>query len=68
MVINEEEIRALADRNGFILHRSANKPSLSNRGQWMLIRKAGARRVIVLGRRYDASLANVERYLNGDEL
>jgi hypothetical protein len=61
----EHCLRQKAKRNGFVVSKSrerAHVPNLNNRGQYQLVNE---RNTVVLGDKYDASLEEIEEYLDG---
>lgn len=61
MTNNESRVRSKARRHGYAMRKSRRMPSLDNWGEYMLVDFNA--NFIVLGSRYDASLADIEAYL-----
>jgi len=62
----EARVRSHARRLGYSMRRSrqrTNVPNLDNHGEYMLV--DADRNCIVLGQRFDATLDEVEAFLNG---
>ncbi len=63
--VQESRIRRKAKRCGYQIHKSRkwkHVPNLDNFGEYMLINRDG--NLPVLGHRYDATLGEIEVYLN----
>jgi len=58
---HKHRVRAKAKRNGHTVGKSRSRPNVYNRGLFML---ADDRNHIVLGGQYDASLEQIEEYLD----
>lgn len=64
--MTESSVRHKAIRRGYKVHKSRERkyvPHLDNHGEYMLV--DAYRNLIVLGVRYDASLEDIEKYLEG---
>lgn len=64
--MNENSIRKLADREGYVLHKSrAETETLDDHGEYMLIDPSNGGSV--LGHKWDATLEEVESFLRAPD-
>jgi hypothetical protein len=61
-LINESTVRARAKRAGYAVRKSRARHSIDNHGEFMLV-NAGSN-WIVLGSRYDATLEDIDAFLD----
>ena len=58
----EQRMRALARRHGYLVRKSRRAVSLDNLGDYMLVE--AARNIVVCGERYDATLEEIAQFLS----
>jgi hypothetical protein len=61
--LSESTVRSRAVRAGYRVHKSRRMRSIDNDGEYMLV---DSRNWVVLGQRYDASLADIDTFLDNE--